>query len=210
MKFLTKLCLFQTLCLGICGRSAYTHSKESTAACLSRLYALDNESYSQLQSILQNATYSKLKSSSAVILHENYLRTFCTDKTEFGQFSDEWEALEIKRNAYATFEDYVSNTNDLFLNLSVTAAKNDRISVTLALLYYLSDAKTEVYLPLLRRAESHNNAESIILLMAFEEERRSALFEKLCESKELILRNDDTIVHIADRYNLTKGVENHD
>lgn len=208
MEFLSQLCLYQSLLLSACRQEEET----VVAARLFPLYALDDEARVQIQSILHDETFEKLGSSSAVILHENFLRAFCSDENEFGCSWEEWEALEIKRKAYSVFEHVASDMNDLYDNLSISVAKNDKLSVTLALFYYLSDTKTELYIPLLRRAEGHGSAEAIVLLMALEEERRAALFEKLCINRELLLRNDNTLACLADYYTIeaNKGVKNND
>lgn len=208
MDFLSKLCLYQTLLLSACRQD----EEAIVAARLSPLYALNDEAQAQLQSILRNDTFGKLTSSSAVILHENFLLSFCTDKNDFGCSSEEWDALEIKRNAYAVFEQFSSDTSDIYNALSIAVNKNDKVSITLVLLYYLNGAKRDLYSPLLRRAEGHGCAEAVILLMAFEKERQSTLFEKLCINKELLLYNDDTLACLADYYNIetNKGVKNDD
>lgn len=204
MNFLTKHCLFQTLFL-----SAIMQQEEATMFTrLVSLYALDNKDCMQLHEVLNNDTFQKLNSSSAVILHENFLRAFCNDEAEFGNEPMEWDALEIKRKAYALLEGFDSETNDYYDAISIAAAKNDKLSVILALLYYFSEAKSEVFLPLLRRAEGHANAEATVLLMALEKEREATLFEKLCNSKELLLAQDDTLQNLADYYGIGNLLEN--
>ncbi len=204
MNFLTEHCLFQTLLLS----AIIQNNDETILTRLASLYALEGKEQANLNKILHNNTFVKLASSTAVILHENFLRAFCIDKIEFGNEPTEWDALEIKRNAYTLFENLGAETNDFFDAFVVAANKNDKLTVTLALLYYLNEAKSEVYLPLLRRAAGHSNAEATILLMAFEKERKTTLFEKLCNSKELLLANDDTLILLAKHYRLENNLEN--
>lgn len=212
MSFLTEHCLFQTLILS----AIMQQDEASTFSRLAPLYALSNNDYARLRELLSDDTFQKLNSSSSVILHENFLQTFCPDKNEFGNKSEEWHALEIKRKVYTIFENLGSEMHDIHETLSAATNKSDKLSVTLALLYYLSKAKSEMFLPFLRRAEGHGNAEATVLLMALEKERKATLFEKLCNSKELLLVQDDTLQKLADYYGLgnmfedMKGVKKDD
>lgn len=203
MNYLVERCLLQTFFLSI----IMQQDEETTFTRLVTLYALGDSEQTKLQNILRNEIFQKLTSSAAVTLHENFILSFCADENEFGRKEAELGALESKRNAYALFENFESQMNNFHDTLFVTANKNDKLSVTLALLYFLSDAKSELFLPLLRRAEGHGNAEATILLMFFESERKTSLFEKLLSNKELLLTNDDTLLMLANHYGLENDFE---
>lgn len=211
MNVLVEYCFYQTLFLS----AIMDNDEETVFTSLSPLYALNNNEQVKLHKLLHNNTFQKLNSSAAVILHENYIESFCTDQDEFGCNALEWDALEIKRNVYAVIESIGSELNDFYDVLAAEAGKNDKLSVTLALLYYLRNAKYELYLPILRRAEGHGNSEALVLLMAFEKDRNQSIFEKLCNNKTLFLADDDILGQLAKHYKIKnyetiKGVKNDD
>lgn len=198
MNFLKERCLFQTLLLSQCMQKK---EKEIFRKLLLN-YALNKKDKRQIEHVLADGTFCRIYSADGVTLHQNYLRAFCTDKNEFGNSASEWDALEIKRNAYGIFEQLSGGKSDFHDILSAAANKSDSLTVTLALYYYLSSVKSEVFLPLLRRAEGHGNCEAAILLMSFESERKQAIYEKLMSNKELLTYNDDTLTLLATNYKI--------
>lgn len=86
--------------------------------------------------------------------------------------------------------------------LCKNAETNDKLSVSLALMYILNGCDKKLYLPLLRRAEAHGYPEAAIILMVVEPDRRQGLFEKIAVNKELYLIMDGTVDRIATYYKI--------
>lgn len=198
MTVLQEFAFYQALLLSV----LIDGDEEGILARIAPLYALNDKEQALLHDYLCNDTFQRVCSSDAVILHENYIESFCTDPFEFGCNPSEWDALEIKRNAYTIIENIGLEMGDLIDILVTESGKNDKLSVTLALFYYLRNAKPEVFIPLLRRAEAHGKVESTVLLMAFEKDRRSVLLEKLYNNKVLIFDDDN----ISDRLSRHYGI----
>lgn len=198
MNFLYNQCLYQTILLSACMQK----DPEMIFTQLTNLYALDNKEQTSLDKVLNNNTFKALTSSDAVVLHQNYLLSFSSNENDFGRRQSEWSALGIKQKAYTTFDDLASDTGGFYDSIVAVSNKSDKLTVTLALLYFLNGASTDVVLALLRRAEGHGNAEAAILLMYFEKDRRYALYEKLNANRELLLYNDNTLEVLKNQYNI--------
>lgn len=202
MNFISKQCLYQSLLLDACMPQ---HNIDGKFSCLANIYALSDEDKVKLEKVLHNGTFTALLSADAVILHQNYLSSFCTDEDEFGRTQSEWEALEIKLRAYSIFKQLYSDTIDFNKNIVTAAEKCDSTTVTLALLYLLNGVSNDTVIPLLRRAAAHGSAEATILLMSLEPDRKDALYEKLTYNRELLLCNDNTLEVLKRHYSIEKG-----
>lgn len=192
MKLLTQFCLKQ----------AVIQNELTPDLDLSRLfdlYALGADERRQLKEIWYNDTWESLMSVGAVLLHENYLDAFCTDKYAFGKQLDEWCALENKREALELIETVRSHNR---ADLICVMEKDDRYSVGLALYYYLKGVSKDVYLPLVRRADAHKDAEATVLLFAFEPDRQEELFVKLSHNTQLLTAHDGSLGLIKEYYQI--------
>lgn len=203
MNLLMTKCLYQILFLNECMEIDKIKITEQLAP----LYVLNKKEKTELLDMLCNDTFNGMQSTAAIIMHENFLNSFCSETNEFGYKPAERKALEIKNMVYILLDKLGDNTINFHEALFSAAFKSEHLTVSLALLYYLSGVNTDIYLPLLRRAEAHGNAEAMILLLFFEANRRLALYEKLCENREILIHNDDTLFKIENLYELNREVK---
>ena len=159
MKLISQFCLKQAVM-----QDSMSDSFEVSS--LFDLYALGSAERGTIEDLWSNDVFMRLTSSDAVLLHENYLESFCPNKHEFGKKAEEWQALELKRLAL----EFVERTQTLEKTaLSSAMEKDDRLSIVTAVNYHLNGVNRDVVLPLLRRADGHKQAEAAILLLAFEQ-----------------------------------------
>ena len=204
MKLLTKLCLAQAIV-----QSEIAADDNGIPVRLFDLYALDKAEKDKIEGVWHNDIFQRLTSSAAVILHQNFLESFCTNKTEFGKKQAEWLTLEIKRKALE-FVERMQSADKAALNNA--AEKDDQISLAMAVYHYLNGVSGDVFLPLIRRADAHKCAEATVLLLAFEPGRRHELFERLAHNVELLTCGDNSLEVLKHHYKIetTKGVNNDD
>lgn len=196
MKFISQLCLKQAII-----QDSLSDSFEISS--LFDLYAMGSAERGAIEDLWDNDVFMRLTSSDAVLLHENYLESFCLNKHEFGKRVEEWQALELKRLAF----EFVERTQTLDkATLSATAEKDDQLSLVTAVNYHLNGVGSDVFLPLIRRADAHKCAEATILLLAFEPNRRYELFSKLENNIEFLTGGDDSLAGLKCFYKIEQGV----
>lgn len=202
MNYIQEKCLFQTIIVS----EILKMESEEVLSKIGKYYPLNKDENEAIEKLVSDTTFNRLTTSNAVQLHLNFVKAFCKAPNTFGVNIEENRALEIKLAAL-TLAKSVSNTGEVFETLGKHAETNDRLTVSLAFMYILSDCDTKLYLPLLRRAEAHDYPEAAIVLMGIEPERRQNLYEKLEINKELYLLRDNTVDSIATYYRIKKSLE---
>lgn len=203
MTYLQKLCLSQTLYLS---KLFQDTDMQSLLGQVLPLYACNKKDGEALSSLLQNNVYSLLDSSLAVCIHQNYIGSFCPDKNAFGRKQIEADALEIKKNVYTNIERMLENSySKTFLEvLSDHYLEKDELCITYALALYLSGGASELYLPLLRKAEAKGKIEAGIILMSVDSSvNKKSYLDKLSKNRIIILQKD--IIEKIENFYLIKG-----
>lgn len=198
MKIVSQLCLKQAII-----QDGMSMPDSFEISSLFDLYALGGTERNEINALWRNDVFLRLTSSDAVLLYENFLDSFCQDKTAFGKRAEEWQALELKRLALEFLERMQALDKAA---LSAATEKDDLLSLVTAVNYYLNGVGKDIFLPLLRRADGHKCAEAAVLLLAFEPNRRQELFERLSNNIDFLTCGDDSLAGLKQYYNIKQEV----